>query len=162
MAVRKNKEDVFLSFHLRNTRNAAILSFVVYFLFIFAVAWFAIEELFTVFIGFSPVFIFLLLMFVLFYLDLAIAELVYLLPIALSAIFYGLWFFDVSIVLSGMNGPMLTVLNIIVSFVFAAVLSILHPQGVDKVQGGLGFKIEHPAPIVKDSKEDINFETTHA
>ena len=61
MAVRKNKEDVFLSFHLRNTRNAAILSFVVYFLFIFAVAWFAIEELFTVFIGFSPVFIFLLL-----------------------------------------------------------------------------------------------------
>lgn len=152
-----------LSFHLITTRSAAIFSFTLYFLFIFAVAWFAGEELFTVFFGFFAVFLYLIATFILLYLDFAMAEIVYLFPIVLGAAFYALWHYDVSPLLSAMNGPMLTVLNVVVSFVFAAILSILHPHGVDKLRGGLGVVIEHPEPILSDNhEEEVSFEKTHS
>ncbi len=157
----KQRNKNFLSFHLVSTRSAAILSFLLYFLFIFAVAWMANEELFIVFFGFFPVFLYLIATFILLYLDFAMAEIVYLFPIVLGAAFYAIWYFDVSPFLSVMNGPMLTVLNIVVSFVFAAVLSLLHPHGVDKLRGGLGVKMEHPEAILDNSEEEVSFENTH-
>ena len=159
----KEDDGQYLSFHLISTRSAAIFSFTLYFLFIFAVAWLAKEELFTVFLGFFAVFLYLIATFVLLYLDFAMAEIVYLFPIALGAGFYALWYYDISPLLSGMNGPMLTILNIIVSFVFAALLSLLHPHGVDKLQGGRGLVIEHPEPVLPDThEEEVSFEKTHS
>lgn len=162
MAHKQEGDGQYLSFHLISTRSAAIFSFMLYFSFIFAVAWMAGEELFTVFLGFFAVFLYLIATFVLLYLDFAMAEIVYLFPLVLGAGFYALWYFDVSPLLSAMNGPMLTILNIIVSFVFAALLSILHPHGVDSLRGGKGLKIEHPEPILPDSHEEVSFEKTHS
>lgn len=159
----KEGDGNYLSFHLVTTRSAAIFSFVIYFFFVFAVAWMAKEELFTVFLGFFAVFLYLIATFVLLYLDFAMAELVYLFPIVFGAVFYGMWYFDTSSLLSGMNGPMLSVLNVVVSYVFAAMLSILHPHGVDKLRGGLGVKLEHPEPVLPDDKkEEVSFENTHS
>ena len=153
----------FLSFHLISTKSAAIFSFTLFFLFVFATAWFAGEELFTVFLGFFAVFLYLVATFILLYLNFAMPELVYLFPLVFGAAFYAIWYFDVLPLLSAMNGSMLTVLNVIVSFVFAALLSILHPHGVDTLQRGLGVRIEHPEPILPDNnQEEVSFEKTHS
>jgi hypothetical protein len=120
------------------------------------------EELLTVFVGFMPVFIFLILIFIIFYFEISFMELVYLLPIVLAGIFYSTWYFQIFSLISEMNGAMLTVLNVIVSFVFAAVLSVVHPHGVNKIDGGLGLNLETPDAILRDSNKEISFEKTHA
>lgn len=159
----KRREQSYLSFHLVSTKSAAIFSFLLYFFFIFATAWFAGEELFTVFLGFSAVFLYLLVTFLLFSLDFAMVEIVYLFPLLFGAGFYALWHLNVSTLVSGMNGSMLTVLNIVVSYVFAALLSILHPHGVDRLQGGRGVVLEHPEPVLANSSiEEVSSEKTHS
>ena len=162
MAGKLKSDRRYLSFHIVSTNHTAIFTFLLYFIFVFSIAWLAGEELFSVFIGFSAVFLYLLITFLLFYFNFAIPEIVYLIPIISAIGFYAAWNFALSSSLSQMNGPMLTVLNIVVSYVFAALLSIIHPHKISSSKINK-LKIDHPEPILANNEdEEISFENTHS
>ncbi len=113
--------------HEMGLKAIVALSFGLYLLFLFLLSVSIPENPFVVGLGFLPVLLYLVTIFTLLFRGKEMVELLYLLPLLFGVLFYVVWSLDVIPELAAMDGGMLTVLNLVVSYVYAMILSFVHP-----------------------------------
>ena len=135
--------------HDFSLRAMMVLCFGVYIAFLFLLSLSIPENPFVVALGFLPVLLYLVTIFTLLQLGKTIVALVYLLPLVFSILYYVAWTFSLIPEFAAMDGGILAVLNLVVSYVYAMILSFVHPVNRNHILSDNAVRVKEHSKRVK-------------